>query len=138
MYATLADMLARFEAAELVQLAQAEDAADPVLATRVVTALTRAQSIIDGYVAAKYRTGEIATPPLLTEIACDLARHAMYRDEAPGTVVDARDQALKWLRDISTGTLKLDDGAAELPARTGAVLVTRPPRLFGRDSMGGF
>ncbi|RYY25237.1 MAG: DUF1320 domain-containing protein [Sphingomonadales bacterium] len=138
MYATLADMLARFSEDELVQLAQADDVVDTRLAERVATAIARVKPLIDGHVAAKYQIAGQPVPPLLTEISCDLARFALYRDTPPDAVKDARDQALKNLKDIAKGVIKLDQGEESLPAREGAVLVSRPPRVFGREAMEGF
>ncbi|WP_066667354.1 MULTISPECIES: gp436 family protein [unclassified Sphingomonas] len=138
MYATLADMLARFEESELVQVVDAADLADPVLATRVDAAILRAGTLINAHVAAKYRTGTDPVPPLLTEIACDLARHALYRSAPPETVVDRRDKAMALLKDIAKGVIKLDAGEEALPERPGAILVERPDRLFGRDRLSGY
>lgn len=139
MYATVADMLARFESGELVQLTDiGDEITGEIDEARVETALRGASTIIDGYVAAKYRTGQTPTPPLLTELACVLARHRLYRTAPPESVVKAQELALAQLKDISKGTIKLDAGEETIPERAGEYLVDRPERVFGRGSMGGF
>ncbi|RHW17197.1 DUF1320 domain-containing protein [Sphingomonas gilva] len=128
-------MLDRFEERDLVQLTDGDDAVDAV---RVTKALTRATVTIDGHVAAKYRTGGLPVPPLLTELACVIAYYHLHRDETPKKVKDDYEEALSDLVKIGKGVIKLDAGEETIPARDGAILVERPERLFGRDSMAGF
>ena len=138
MYATLQDMLDRFEASELLQLTDADGVDDARLADRVAVQLADAKTVIDAHVAAKYQTGGDPVPPLLNRIACDLARFGLYRDAPPEAVQSRHDQARADLKAIAKGVIKLDSGREEIAPRPGAVLVDRPPRLFGRDSMKGF
>lgn len=135
-YATIADMLARWSEMDLVQLAEADDLAGAT--PRITTQLTSAGHIIDGYVAVKYRTGAAPIPPLLTDIACDIARFRLFRDHPTDAAEKAHHAAMAQLAHIAKGTIKLDDGAEPLAERPGAILVERPERLFGRGSMGGF
>lgn len=138
-YATLDDLLARQAESELVQLS--DDEGTGVLSVdRVEAALSSAAIVIDGHVAAKYRTSDIPPPPLLVELACDLAMHKLYARRAapPDRITQARDAAMKMLVGIAKGTIKLDQGEAVLGARPGAILVARHERLFGRDDMVGF
>lgn len=137
-YATLADMLDRFETDELVQLADAANAADAKLAARVASAIATVAATINGYLAAKYQLPISPVPPLVTEIACDLARHKLYRVAPPDSVTDARDKALAALKDIAKGVIKLDAGSEAIPARPEAVLVEGQPKIFGRDKMTTF
>lgn len=137
MYATLADMLARFDEADLVQLTD-QAGAGVIDEARVNTALTSASTLIDGYVAMKYRTSSVPIPSLLVDVACDIARHRLFRDTPPDAVVAARKAAIDTLDKIQKGTIKLDAGEETLVARPGAIRVDRRDRLFGRDSMGGF
>lgn len=138
MYATLADMLARYDEADLVQLTD-QAGSGTIDEARVATALQDATDEIDGYVAAKYRTGTPPVPARLVKIACIIARHALFRDTAPDAVVKARDAAIAELRDIARGIIKLDDGSGEqLQTRPGAIVVDRRERIFGRDDMGGY
>ncbi len=137
MYATLADLRSRYDEADLVQLTDQANLG-VVDETRVASALKAAGVIIDGYVAVKYRTGAAPVPPLLTDLAMTLAWHRLHRNDVPETVETARKDAISSLEKISKGTIKLDAGEETLEARPGAVVVSRPTRIFGRDQMDGF
>ena len=135
-YATPADMIARFEAADLRQLADVAELVDAE--PRLARELAKAGHIIDGYVAVRY--GVLTTvPPLLTEIACDLAYQGLHRATPPEKVQKDADRALGQLRDIAKGALKLDAGdVAALPPRPGAIHQAGPPRRFDRQSLSGY
>lgn len=136
-YATFADMRARFRESDLVQLADVDAINDAQ--GFVEGRLTKAGSVIDGYVAAYYapRAG-LPVPQILTELACDITFYQMHRAEPPEKVKDDYKTALATLRDISKGLVKIDDGAEAVPEREGAVLVTAPGRIFDRESMRGY
>ena len=138
MYATLDDLLAEVPETELVQLTD-DEGTGVMSVPRIETALRSAAITVDGYVAAKYRTGALPVPPLLVELSRDIARYKLYRtSQAPERIEKAHDRALTQLAQIASGRIKLDDGSEEVAARPGAVLVQRPPRVFGRDDMAGF
>lgn len=137
MFATADDMRARFGEAELVQLTdQAEWSAQVIAAVNV--AIATATSIVEGYVA-KYHGAAPgrAVPPLLVELTCDLAYVRLHR-AMTDDLKDRRDQAMRQLRDISNGLLKIDQGQQDIPARPGALIVPDRPRTFSRDTMEGF
>lgn len=139
-YATIADMQARFAQAELVQLTD-DERTGAIVTTRVQTALDQADSVIDGYVAAYYRRADAASPipPLLTDIACDIARYRLFRHGSPTEhVKNVHDERMRQLRDIASGKLKLDLGEETLQPRDGQILVDSADRHFTRDSMKGF
>jgi phage gp36-like protein len=137
MLATADDMRARFGEDVLVQLTdQAEWSAQAVAEVNVKIAT--ATSIAEGYVAKYYAPAPgRAVPPLLVEIVCDLAYVRLHRAMSDD-LKDRRDQAMKQLKDISTGLLKIDQGLQDIPARPGAVIVPDRPRTFSRDSLEGF
>lgn len=135
MFATADDMRARF--ADLVQLtdqaewnAQAQAAVDMVLRT--------ATSVAEGYVA-KYHDPAPGrpVPPLLTDIVCDIA-YARMHVAPPEAVAQRAADAMKLLRDISNGLVKIDQGQQDIPARSGALIVPGNDRVFSRDTLGGF
>lgn len=137
-YASFADMQARFTASDLMQLADVTAIGDAQ--TLVEQKLAKAATIIDGYVAVKYgdRSGQ-PVPALLAEIACDIAFYELHRSMPPEKVKDQRDQAMKMLRDIAAGTLKIDEGVVDaIPARPGAVIHAGEDRIFGRTAMEGY
>lgn len=135
MFATADDMRARFS--DLVELTgQAEWEAQAI--AQVEMALRSATSIAEGYVA-KYHDPAPGRPipPLLTDIVCDIAYARMHR--APSDAIKDRESAaLKLLRDISNGLVKIDQGLSDIPARSGALIVPDAARTFSRDTLGGF
>lgn len=137
MYATANDMRDRYTELALVQLAGTAGW-DSVAIAKVNTALADTASIIDGYVAKYYAPAPgRPVPALLVRINCKLAWRELARsptDEAKEEHADA----MRQLRDISNGLIKLDDGAGDLPSREGQVIVPDAQRIFSRDRLGGF
>lgn len=134
-YATLADMQASFEERDLVQLSDWAGAG-AIDADRIERALKKAGNKIDGYVAAKYgdRTG-LPVPPLLTELACDIAFYELHRSTPPDGVKDKHKAAIDTLRDIAAGKIKIDEGdITAVPARPGAIHIAGRKR-FTRDEL---
>lgn len=138
-YATIADMQERIAAGDLIELTDDERTGARNDA-RIISALTQAENEIDGYVGAYYRRIDASSPvpPLLTDLACDIAHYRLFRFSTPTErVAELYKQAVARLRDIARGVLKLDRGEEQLGERDGQVLVESSQRLFTRDSMGG-
>lgn len=139
-YATTSDMLARFDQAELIQLTD-DEATGALNVGRLTTALAQADNLIDAAVGAYYRRIDAVAPvpPLLTDLACDIAHFKLYRRAtAPDGVAKAYDKAIQTLRDLAKGVLKLDLGEETFAERDGQVLVQSSERLLSRESMKGF
>lgn len=119
-YATLADMIARFGEQEMILLTDLVNIPpDTVDAARVETKLADAQAFVDGYVGQVYRLPlrgclkpatvpagipEYVPAPVLTRLACDIARYYLHDDLAPENEVYRRYKAaLKELETIATG-----------------------------------
>lgn len=117
-YALVADLVARFGNAELVQLTDTVNIPPSVIdETLIGTKIGDAQAFIDGYVGQMYRlplTGcakpldgggtELVAPPVLTRLTCDLARYYLYDDLAPENEVYRRYKAaVKELEAIAAG-----------------------------------
>lgn len=118
LYATLADLVARFSQRELAQLTDHDNfppsEVDTVL---VATKLADASVFVDSYVGQLYRlplrgcskptgvaTSEQVAPPVLTRLTCDLARYYLYSDLAPESEVYRRYKAaLAELGNIASG-----------------------------------
>ena len=105
--------MARFGAAEIDDLAPDVDGV-----SRAGVVLGEAAAEIDSVLA---RTYELPLPaaryPLLTGIACDIARLRLYDDAAPEIVLGRGSSARKRLREIA-------EGARELVSATGAAIAT--------------
>lgn len=133
-YATLADMQATFEASDLVQLSD-WDGTGEIDAARIERAIKKAGNLIDGYVAAKYGDrSALPVPPLLTELACDIAFFELHRGTAPEGVEKKYKSAKETLRDIAAGKVKIDEGdIAAVPARPGAIHIAGTRRFSRAD-----
>jgi phage gp36-like protein len=134
-YAALIDMIRAFGEAELVQLTDRDaDRSQEIDITVLDGALTAADMIIDGYLAARYAVPlEAPVPQSITDIACDIARYRLYDKSPPKVVVDRYRDAISRLRDYQAGraTLPLVASAG------GQVQFVSAPATFRRDE-GGF
>lgn len=136
-YASLADLLARFREEELIQLT--DDAGNGSIdEAKVAQALTSADATIDAHLAAAYQLPLARVPGILTDLGCAIARFNLYRDAPPELVGKNHDRAIATLRDIAKGIVKIDAGAPEQEPRDGAVLMGDGEPLFTRDKMKGF
>lgn len=136
-YATLADMQARFRPEQLIQLSD-WDGTGALDQARVEQAIATAGTIIDGYVSAKYGDrSALAVPPLLTKIACDIAFFELHRATPPESVEKKNKAAVDMLRDIAAGKVRIDEGdTTAIPARPGAIHIAGRKR-FTRDQLDG-
>ena len=115
-YATQQDLIDRFGAQEIAQLT--DRANGTVIDTAVVgRALADADAEIDAYLATRYALPLTSTPPVISRLASDMARYALFDDRVTLAVRQRYEDALKLLKNISTGLVKLEAGAgaAALP-----------------------
>lgn len=163
-YATTAHLLERFSAEEIAQrtdrsiprrvtapllvaaaagadvsayTAEEQAAAVAVLAL-VATALEDADGDINGYVATRYSVPLTPAPPVITRLACDLARYYLFDDQVTETIQKRRDGAISQLRDIASGKISLGDSGSTPPPQGGAVEMTSTDAVWRRDSSQGF
>ncbi len=141
LYATLANLQARFGQAELVQLTDTVNIPPAVVdAARVQTKLEDACVFIDGYVGKVYRLplagcakpdgagGTVmVAPPVLTRLACDIARYYLYDDLAPENEVYRRYRAAVQELDA------IAQGKSQLACPWGG----SPGELIGTDAQSG-
>ena len=142
-YATQQDLVDRFGAEELIQLTDRDNVpATTIDETVVGKALIDADALIDSYVGKQYALPLATTPPILVRYAADIARFYLYGERADKDhpVRSAFDLALAWLKDVSRGLVKLDDGTgSEASAEGGGqVRFDAPDRVMSRDSLGEF
>lgn len=140
-YATMQDLVDRFGQLELVQLTDRTNRPPTTPdETTVGLALVDADALIDGYVGKVYELPLPSVPASLVKCAADLARYFLHGKAADkdGTVARNYDQAMRWLRDVSNGLVKLDIGGAEPPQPGGgSVRASRPDRVMTRDRLRG-
>lgn len=138
LYATLADMQARYEASDLLQLTDQADAG-VIDAGAVTSAITDASAVITGHVARRHSNIDlIADNPLLNMYCCQIAYRKLWRDTPPDSIQKAHDDALKELLKISRGDVVLDEGEEIAPPRPDAIHTDSAPKKMSRDSLGGY
>lgn len=116
MYATVADLIARYGEDELTRLTAAPDA-DPYVVdeAKAAVALADASATIDSYLRPRYRLPLAIVPEILRRDTCALARYELHHgsDRTPTDQVKAaRDEVMAWLRDVAAGRAQLDLDAA--------------------------
>ncbi|NBB51499.1 DUF1320 domain-containing protein [Rhizobium sp. CRIBSB] len=137
-YATLQDLITRFSERRLIQLTDRFDPPAEVIDEAVTAeALKHAADLIDGYVRGAYSLPFASVPPILNGLACDIAWFRLFQEPTD----EARkryDDALRTLRDISTGKIKLPiEGGVEAPSRSDVIVRQGEPRQFSRTSLRG-
>jgi len=140
-YATLADLITRYGEEEIAQLTDRVGAGMPDAAT-ALRALADADAEIDGYLAARYRLPLPTVPPLLSRIACDIARYRLWEDRASEEVRTRYEDARRLLESLAKGVVTLGLPAnlpeAQRPVPTMAAARSGPEPLFSREATGGY
>jgi len=164
-YATALVLLDRFSAEEIAQRADrgmprlvsaamlqtaaaggsmsgytADEQASTASALAVVNQkLMDADSVIDGYLMARYTTPLAVVPRLVIGIACDLARYALYDDIATEQITQRHKDAVKMLEAISKGSINLGANDNNVPAQDlAAVNYSAPARTFTSAALEGY
>jgi phage gp36-like protein len=140
MYATTDDLLERYPHRDLVQLTDPDGLELHV--ERLERALLGARAVIDGYLQARYPLPLAQVPEVLREYACDIAMYRLQTLRPADDIQDARSRykdAIRYLEQVSSGTLQLGLSAEARPARQdGGPEVVAPARRFTREQMKGF
>lgn len=139
-YTDLARLTARFGADMLIRATDRGPVPTGTIDVAVVAkACEDAAALIDGYLAGRYALPLTAVPPLVAALAEDIAIWRLHPYE-PGDKMKADyDAAMRSLRDIGTGTIRLAVAGFEAPTTgsTGAQFTDRD-RPLTQDSMRGF
>src|SRR5581483_5414709 len=119
-YATQEELIDRYSERMLVQLTdRAQPATGEIDAAVVARALADTDATIDGYLKGRYRLPLAETPPLVTDLALQIAIYKLHRKSPDEKIRKDYDDALRTLRDIASGTVRLDVAGVE-PAASGA------------------
>lgn len=112
------------------EIAQRESALPP---GAVDQALLDADAFIDGYLASRYSLPLTAMPPNLPQVACAIARYSLMGDAATERARKDYEDAVAWLKDVSTGRVQLQ-AAAPVPGNTpeSMVLIETSDAVFKR------
>lgn len=139
-YATLEEMLARFEREDLPELTQVTAGVGGVRDdTRITTALAEASGEMDLYLGTVHAlplTDLTATQTTeMARLCCDIARYRLWAEAASDEVRRRYDDALKVLAAIAAGKVRL------LAPATGGVRgqawAQASPRQMSRDQLAG-
>lgn len=138
-YCVQADLEARYGADEILQLTDREGAG-ATDANIVATAIAAAGMEIDGYLAAKYALPLALTPPLVQQLACEIARYRLWKDKASERVRSGYEDAVDQLKRLASGAMRLTDVAGLEPAAgiAGSVATTSPAAVFDVAGMAGY
>ncbi|MER2537601.1 MAG: DUF1320 domain-containing protein [Azonexus sp.] len=127
-YATQADLELRFGTRELAKLT--DRVAGAVIDATVVTqALSDADAEVNGYLVQRYALPLSPVPSELVKVAGDIARYFLWGEKRSEAVKDGYEDALRRLREISSGRFKLVSSSPlpAAPANNGAS-VSEPSR----------
>lgn len=137
-YCTLSNLSERFGQDELTQRSDRSGTGvrdDAVLAQ----AIADASAEIDAYLARRYELPLAEVPPVLTRVACDLARFALYPDQATDEVQARAEHARRLLRDLTDGRISLGLPAATAqPTPSLSAANAGAARVFGRSGTSGY
>lgn len=140
-YCTLDQLNDRFGPATLVALTDRADVPTGAVDVDVLNrAIAEADALIDGYLAARYALPLAATPPLLATLSMDITLWRLHLGEPSPKVKADYDAALRSLRDIGSGAIRIPEATGLEPAAPGTsgVIVTDRTRPFNADDMTGF
>lgn len=120
-YATLPQMIERFGETTLAHLTdRGETATGEVVVSVVERALADSDAIINGYVGNRYALPLASVPELLVDLALIIAIYKLHVFQSDQKIKDDYDAAIRTLRDISSGVVKLDVAGIGEPASSGA------------------
>lgn len=136
-YLTQQDLIDRFGQSELEAIAP--DGSGGIDATKVSTAIDDAGNEIDIYiVSGGYSLPLANVPAVITGYASDIARYRLYDDDATEQVTKRYEQAIKFMKAVAKGEIKLS--ANDLDLSDGAEVVGEAEFEPGRQVFpgGGF
>lgn len=139
-YATQADLVERYSESMLIDLTdRATPAAGAIDAGVVTQALTDTDAAIDGYLKGRYALPLATTPPLLRDLAQAIAFYKLHRNVTSDKVRKDYEDAMRLLRAIANGEVRLDVAGVE-PAASGTsgVRASDRARDLTPDNMKGF
>jgi phage gp36-like protein len=165
-YATVADLINRYSAEELAQVADRgiPRIVTPELLTAVANqtsldgftaeqlaaadaaidsinvALNDATDTIHSYLAARYGMPLASVPPIITRTVCDLARYYLFKDQVTERMTQAHNAATKWLEQARDGkvTIGIAPIGGQQPETSNGAEMHSSETVFNRDRSKGF
>jgi phage gp36-like protein len=139
-YCTLQNLTDRYGERLLVEISdRGESASDTIDEALISRAIADADALIDGYLAARYKLPLSTTPAIVTDLSQAIAIYKAQARVADEKIAEDYRTALKTLRDIANGLVKLDVDGVE-PAASGAseVRTNNPERPLSAATMKGY
>ena len=139
-YATLQQLKDRFGERMLIGLTDRGEVATGEIDQDVIDrVLADTDEEINGRVSVRYQMPLASVPPLLTDLALQIAIYKLHVYEPDAKVVRDYQRALATLTEIAKGTVRLDLAGVEPETQDGGgALVTDRDRPFQADKMTGF
>jgi phage gp36-like protein len=139
-YSTQAQLETRYGTQLLVEISDRDDIPGGVVdAALIARAIADADALIDGYLKPSYALPLSPVPPLVTDLSLRISIYYAHTNVVSEKIREDYERALKQLKDISTGILKLDAAGVE-PAGGGSneVLTNEQERTFTAETMTGY
>ena len=139
-YASQAQLEDRYGTSMLIELTdRASPPADAIDVDVIDRALADADALIDGFLKGRYLLPLSSTPPLVVDLALAIAVYKLHRNVASDKVRRDYEDAMKVLRDIAAGTVRLDvDGAEPTASGASGVKTNDRDRPLTPDNLKGF
>jgi phage gp36-like protein len=134
---TIAGLETHFGAEEVRQLSDRERLGERDDAV-VQQALDRAEAVLESYCRARYILPLTVTGDLEEGLVADLARYFLYGNRATKEVEERYLAAVKTLRDIAAGTVRLAAAALTGTSAAGSPSFAGDTPVMGRDNTEGF
>lgn len=80
----------------------------------VAQALSDADAFINGYMSSRYSLPLTAIPENLPQVACAIARYQLLGDAATDRARRDYEDAVAWLKDVSSGRVKLQSDVVQV------------------------
>jgi phage gp36-like protein len=131
-YATVQDLIDRYGRDELTQLTD-RDGDGAIDSATVERAIADAAAEIDGHLGGRYPAPLDPAPPVLTRVACDIARYLLWGERAGESLRQRYEDARRLLERIGSGQVNL--GVAP-PAASNTVQFNGGDHVWGRNKGG--
>jgi len=145
-YLEVQDLVDELGEQTLIELSD-DEATGEINATRVTKAVEYAQGVVDSYARARYSL-PLPVTTMVRSLNLDIAVFHLYKSRSPLTEgiytvkKNAYDEAIKLLKDISTGKAALDIAAAEetteMPATPDRILTNSSKNKFTDTALEAF
>ena len=127
-YCTLAELKDRYSERLLIELSDRGEVPVTIVDVALFNrAIADAGALIDGHLKLRYALPLAEVPRLVTDLALRFSIYDAHGRLAAEKIKADHDAALKTLRDIASGLIRLDVAGVEPPASAAAEVVTNEP-----------